>query len=193
MSDLLKKNSKWSIIELERFPVASLDFEFSSYKDEWLKDDSRQKSYETHKHTEAIKLVSSPYDWSPGERMEVQYSDHQLQKMSSMEIDNIYTYLEDIYCGRVIRSEIVKLKAMSSVRKHVDGGVSLSYGRRVHVPVITNEEVFFTVSNNTVNMKMGQLYEINNSLPHAVENNSLYDRVHIIIDIMPDVMLNYKI
>jgi len=193
MSDLLKKNSTWSIEELNSFSVTSLYSEFSSYVDEWIKDDSRQKIYETHKNTEAISLVSSPYDWSPGKKIEVSYSDHQLKQESLNEINDIYTYLEDIYCGRVIRSEIVKLKANSSVRKHVDGGVSLSYARRVHVPIITNKEVFFTVNNTTVNMKMGQMYEINNSLPHSVENKSLYDRVHIIIDIMPDVMLNYKI
>ena len=36
-------------------------------------------------------------------------------------------------------------------------------------------------------------YEINNQLPHSVKNPTEKDRVHIIIDIMPYDMINYKI
>lgn len=67
----------------------------------------------------------------------------------------------------------------------------LHYSRRIHIPVITNPEVYFTVNNEKINMIESQGYEINNTLPHSVENNSALDRVHIIIDIMPNNMLNY--
>jgi hypothetical protein len=34
--------------------------------------------------------------------------------------------------------------------------------------------------------------EINNQMKHAASNNSTVDRVHLIIDIMPDDMLHYN-
>ena len=46
---------------------------------------------------------------------------------------------------------------------------------------------------NTINMKEGICYEINNQLPHAAHNNSDLDRIHLIIDIMPYGMENYKV
>jgi aspartyl/asparaginyl beta-hydroxylase (cupin superfamily) len=35
-------------------------------------------------------------------------------------------------------------------------------------------------------MQSGECWEINNSRPHLVENNSDIDRIHLLIDIMPN-------
>jgi hypothetical protein len=45
---------------------------------------------------------------------------------------------------------------------------------------------------NTIHMKEGIWYEINNQLPHSVLNGSNVDRVHMIVDILPDEMLTYS-
>lgn len=44
---------------------------------------------------------------------------------------------------------------------------------------------------NTIHMEEGGWYEINNQMPHYVSNPTDFDRVHLIIDILPDDMINY--
>lgn len=191
MSDLMKKNSTWSISEVSQFNISSIKEEVLLYSKEWLIDTSRQETYETHKNTQAISMITSDYNWKPGTELIVENKKEFDNQESRIEIDKIYKHLEEVYSGRVIRSEIVNLRANTEIRKHVDGGAVLHYARRCHIPLITNKDVYFTVNNNTINMLEGTCYEINNSMPHSVSNKSNFDRVHIIIDIMPDNMLNY--
>lgn len=191
MSDLMKKNSKWSISEICKFNITSIKEEVSMLSSEWLIDTTRQEMYETHKNTQAIQMISSDYNWQPGTDLYIENKQSFKIKESNNEIENIYKYLEELYSGKVIRSEIINLRANTDIRKHVDGGPVLHYARRCHIPIITNPDVYFTVNNNTINMLEGFCYEINNSMPHSVSNKSNLDRVHIIIDIMPDNMLNY--
>jgi len=74
---------------------------------------------------------------------------------------------------------------------HIDGGPLLHYSRRVHIPVITSEEVTFTVMDTTINMKESVWYEINNQMKHGANNPTDNERVHLIIDILPNDMINY--
>jgi hypothetical protein len=46
--------------------------------------------------------------------------------------------------------------------------------------------VIFTVFNKSVNLKEGICYELNNAIPHSVENNSADSRIHLIIDVLPN-------
>ena len=43
----------------------------------------------------------------------------------------------------------------------------------------------YTVNGETVNMKEGECWEINNQRPHSVLNDSDIDRVHLLVDIFP--------
>jgi aspartyl/asparaginyl beta-hydroxylase (cupin superfamily) len=62
--------------------------------------------------------------------------------------------------------------------------------RRCHIPLITNDDIKFTVGDHTMSLKQGECWEINNSKIHEVKNLSNYDRVHILIDIIPNEYLN---
>jgi translation elongation factor P/translation initiation factor 5A len=191
MSNIIKKDSKWSFIELSKFKIDEIKKEILSYKEEWLQDQSRQNTYITHKDTETISLLVSDYNWIPGEPLDVDIKHKFNLQKAQDEIENIYQKISSNYEGNIVRSEIVKLKSGAKIRKHVDGGAMLQYARRIHIPIITNPQVYFTVNNKKINMEESQGYEINNAMPHSVENNSPIDRVHIIIDIMPNIMLNY--
>lgn len=189
MSNLLKKDTSWTINEYGQFDIKSILEEVKLYDQEWLIDTSRQDNNLTHKNTEMFQLVYSDYKWLPGEHLEIKNINKLRNFNSEKEFNEIVEFLESKFNGVLCRAEIVKMKANVKIRKHVDGGSFLQYARRCHVPIITNENVFFTVFDNTVNMKAGTLYEINNTLPHSVENNSDQDRVHLILDIMPKEML----
>lgn len=83
----------------------------------------------------------------------------------------------------IIRAVLVNLPAGKDIPKHLDAGDSLMYAHRCHIPIITNNDVLFTVDNETIVMKQGEIYEINNSKLHSVNNNGNTDRYHLIVDI----------
>jgi len=185
MSELLKKDTKWTILELNSCSIENIKKEVLAYDKEWDLDTSRQDNNVTHRNTKMYQLKYSSYDWIPGLPIEISDINSFQSLEAQTEFLDIVHSLEQKYNGKVIRAEVIKMMPRVNIRKHVDGGEFLKYARRCHVPINTNEDVYFTVFNNRMNMKEGTVYEINNSLPHAVENNSDMERDHLILDIMP--------
>jgi hypothetical protein len=188
----LKKNTEWSILYLGDFEINDIKNEISNFSNEWLIDKSRQEKGYTHRDTEMFRICETDYEWAVGEQIVTNYVNSLKNENAKKQLDKIHLKLEEYYSGKVIRSEFIKLKANCHIRKHVDGGALLHYSRRIHVPVITNPLTTFTVMDNTIHMKEGGWYEINNQMIHSVSNPTDFDRTHIIIDILPDDMLNYK-
>lgn len=86
--------------------------------------------------------------------------------------------------GKIMRALLVKLTAGTSIPPHVDTvGFSLVLCRRIHIPIQTNDECIFTVSNEKRNLKVGEVWEINNDKQtHSVDNFGKTDRVHLMVD-----------
>lgn len=189
MQDQLKKDTSWTINNYGSFGIESLKREVSNFDKEWLIDTSRQDNNVTHKNTNMFQIIYSDYRWIAGQSIEPIVVNRMNRKESNKELALIFEGMEKYFNGKVVRAEFIKMLENVKIRKHVDGGDFLQYARRCHVPIITNENVLFTVLDNTVNMQEGGWYEINNSLPHSVENNSDKYRVHLIVDIMPLEML----
>lgn len=59
---------------------------------------------------------------------------------------------------------------------------------RVHVPIVTNPGVFFTMGNsrphNQYRMDVGFAYRFNTLIDHAVENHGKEARLHFVMDIV---------
>lgn len=53
---------------------------------------------------------------------------------------------------------------------------------RLHIPVVTNDEVIFIVNNERLVMQPGECWFADFSQTHSVENNGDTDRVHLVID-----------
>jgi hypothetical protein len=87
-----------------------------------------------------------------------------------------------------MRALLVKLTAGESIRPHVDiVGFSLVICRRIHIPIQTNKDCFFTVGDDKRNLKLGELWEINNDKQrHSVDNFGETDRIHLIVDWIED-------
>lgn len=93
--------------------------------------------------------------------------------------------------GLIIRAILVKLPSKKSIPTHIDYGLGLNIPKRIHIPIQTNEECFFTVGEETKNLKRGELWEINNDKKvHSVENNGDTDRIHLIVDWVSNSDLN---
>ena len=84
--------------------------------------------------------------------------------------------------GYFVRANLVRLQSAGAITEHTDNNFSLVHSHRVHLPIITNAEVGFSVGNETINMKEGELWEINNRRLHTVNNAGSEDRVHLILD-----------
>lgn len=78
---------------------------------------------------------------------------------------------------------LLRLDPKSEIKEHVDNDTSYEDGFfRIHIPIITNDDVFFYVDKKRVPMKMGECWYANFQLPHSVENKSSEPRIHFTLD-----------
>jgi Flp pilus assembly protein TadD len=147
----------------------------------WLESD-RDRLFAVHRDTQALLMVHFE---------DYQYKKPDYRDLYSELADNlqpVVDYVANYYQnnGFIVRMILAKLVAGGSIPKHTDAGFSLLNCHRVHLPIITNDDVVFSVGGEEINMRAGELWEINNGTVHAVENRSSEDRVHLIIDWMPN-------
>lgn len=84
---------------------------------------------------------------------------------------------------RINAARLMRLHAGAVIREHTDHGLAFEDGEaRVHVPVTTNPDVAFYLKGERVEMKEGEAWYLNFSLPHSVVNSGSTDRVHLVID-----------
>lgn len=80
-------------------------------------------------------------------------------------------------------ARLLRLQAGSSIQKHRDYRLGYEDGEvRLHVPVVTNDNVAFFLDGERIPMREGECWYTNVNLPHWVQNNSATDRIHLVID-----------
>jgi hypothetical protein len=147
---------------------------------DWDEFTVRQNSYREHIHTKTIPILFNP-DFNSTELIPSKNYSLFEEELSNIEsIIRMNTGEE----GHIIRSILVSLKSKKSIPPHVDiVGETLVTCRRIHIPIITNEKCYFKVGDDERNLKVGELWEINNDkLNHSVTNNGTTDRIHLIVD-----------
>lgn len=78
---------------------------------------------------------------------------------------------------------LLKLNAGSIIKEHRDAELNYERGEiRLHIPVLTHSDVEFFLDKERVDMKEGECWYMNFNLPHAINNNSSVNRVHLVID-----------
>jgi hypothetical protein len=91
---------------------------------------------------------------------------------------------------------ISKVPSQKKIKRHDDGvRFDIDEGAiyRLHIPIITGEDVFFEVDGRSYHLEPGRLYYTNVSKPHSVTNNGPIDRVHIVIDVQANGALHAHI
>jgi hypothetical protein len=157
---------------------------------QWAGYSLRQKRYEVHRDTQTIGLVYDPdFRHTHPTRLPAlevfQESLRPALKMASVfyeESPEGQALVNRFGLGYFVRATLVQLKAGGVIAPHRDNNFSLTHSHRIHLPVITNEHVLFTVGDDTMSLPAGGMYEINNRRTHSVENLSDEDRVHVILD-----------
>lgn len=156
----------------------------------WVSESTRQKRYEVHRDTQSIGLVYD-YDFRhshPTRLPALQAFEPALRPVLAQiaayyeESPKGQELCEQFGLGYFIRASLVRLNPGGQIAPHQDKNFSLAHSHRVHLPVVTNDGVHFSVGNETINMREGEIYEINNRRLHHVRNDSGDGRVHLILD-----------
>jgi hypothetical protein len=166
----------------------------SEWEYEWTVDTQRQslnlrpseeQAQNPQKDTQAYFIANFKLQWQPGDEYRVAIMNSDLYNI----VLPIIRELESQHNGRHGRVFLAKLPAKKTITPHADWQEYLLVCRRNHIPIITNADVRFTVGDETKFMKTGEIWEINNSRVHSVVNDGEDDRVHLIIDIIPNELL----
>lgn len=165
------------------YDISDIKNHILDFSDQWLLDTSRQDNYKIHKDTVSYFVYRANLLWKSGESFSVNQESKDSKLIDLLE--PIIKNLEEIHNGIRGMVLLIKLKAKENISIHFDSGDYLMLSRRNHIPIVTSDNVFFGVGDEKISMQSGECWEINNSRPHFVENNSDIDRVHLLIDIMP--------
>jgi hypothetical protein len=78
---------------------------------------------------------------------------------------------------------LMRLAPGSVIKEHTDVDLGFEDGMvRLHIPVVTNDQVAFFLSGSRVVMEAGSCWYLRLSDPHRVVNNGSSDRVHLVVD-----------
>lgn len=166
------------------------DYIASIPEERWAADASRQQRFVAHKHTQTIKLIMDEDFRHTNPTAHADYAEFRSV------LDPCLARIRRFYDGSVsgqrlrrkhgpgyfIRIIAVRLLPAGDIPAHQDTGMSLTRSHRVHIPVTTNDRVLFRVGDETVNLRPGDLWEINNRRLHTVKNAGDTIRVHLIAD-----------
>ena len=149
--------------------------------EQWVQS-GRELRYTAHSQTQSLLLI---HDEGMRHR-NPEY--HDLYFQFELTLKPLMKFIRNYYKndGYIIRLLFARLLPGDVIIPHIDGTFSLLHCHRIHVPIITNDKVAFTVGGERKNMKVGELWEINNATVHGVENNGEVPRIHLIIDWVPN-------
>lgn len=86
---------------------------------------------------------------------------------------------------------ILRLRPGGKIREHRDYNLGYEDGEvRIHIPIQTSPGVLFFLEGVPVPMDEGEAWYVDVSRPHAVENRSNEDRLHLVIDCEVNDWLN---
>ncbi len=83
-----------------------------------------------------------------------------------------------------IWAQLAELPPGGIIEPHTDSRI-LAMVHRLHVPLVTHEDVRFIIDGGEFYLKPDTLYDLNNVMTHSVVNKSDVMRIHLLVDMMP--------
>ena len=150
-------------------------------QEQWIEWDLRQNRYKVHSATESYPFMFSEY----GEEPKTYNQNSDLWYV----VEPLIKRLENFYNRKAGAIVLVKLKPKTNIIPHTDGGWFVNT-HRLHIPIITHPDITFSLTDKKVHLKRGWIYELNNLVEHGVQNPTDVGRVHLMVDILPNHVLN---
>jgi len=161
--------------------VSSIRQKLAQCSEQQWAESGRHNMYEPHRDTQAIMLMHDN-DFRHSKPTYLPWFD-----TFKSDLEPLFQRFPEFYKsqGYFVRVLFAKLSAGGTITPHIDRVPSLLNCHRVHLPITSNKDVWFSVGGESVNLPVGELIEINNATVHSVENNSDADRIHLIMDWVP--------
>lgn len=163
--------------------VALADFCNGLTVEQWDVWEDRQNNVFTHRDTKTFPLV-----WGSLGSTSLPTVLMNVDSLAVKLVQPFIAFLENFYSATVYKAMLTLLPKGGKIPPHVDNGEGLLTIHRCHLVVTAETGVDFMVGNETNCFTPGTLFEFNNSRLHSVTNNSDADRVHLIIDILPETL-----
>lgn len=184
-------NFAGNFLHLGTVDIGTLRQQVDELTDEqWAAYALRRKRDEAHRDTQTIGLVFDP---------DLRHSHP--TRLPALDIfhDAIYPALalvagyyensgkgkaltEEFGLGYFIRATLVRVMAGGSIGARQDDEFSLTHSHRVHLPIVTDDRIFFIVGKETRVLPAGELYEVNNRRLNSVHNDSSENFVQLVLD-----------
>jgi Aspartyl/Asparaginyl beta-hydroxylase len=84
--------------------------------------------------------------------------------------------------GEFPRVMLARMQPGGVITPHIDASPSAKWPHKIHVPLLTNDQVSFFIKPNHYHLKVGEAVELNNLDVHAVNNAGSTDRIHLIFE-----------
>ena len=161
-------------------------------EEDWFIDDYRQVA-PTMSKTNSIPIFHTPqcaFDTGIGAFKTVQKN--KLYDRYFEKIKPILNLLKNYYQYNYYTAFLSRLHPKSQIGEHSDIGLFLENCYRIHLPILTNKEVYYNIQGYDFNWLKGCLYEFDNTLVHGVINNSDQYRIHLVINLynLPSELLS---
>lgn len=143
--------------------------------DIWLRFNDLGK-YEASEKTEGQTEYAGVLD----EHESICYSAWHKLPEAQIIIFDLMRMVQGLRLGRVL---ITRLAPGKRIDPHVDGGSHAEYYERYHFILQNSPGSIFRAGNETIQANPGELWWFNNQKEHEVINNSVTDRISLIIDI----------
>lgn len=97
--------------------------------------------------------------------------------------------LSSVDCPKLL-VRLLTLPPDAEIGVHSDAGSNFQFGSvRLHVPIVTHEDVIMVIDGERVHWRPGELWWGDFSRPHWLRNDSSVTRVHLVIDVQPNDFL----
>jgi hypothetical protein len=150
----------------------------------WEVDQIRQKTFAVHRLTRSIIFDWLDNNWEIGGPVHVKRYNHIPPELAGP----VYACAEKIerhFSGKLVRMVLAELRARAKIPGHVDNGIGVTAVHRCHIPIVTNEKVYFIIDRVPYYLEPNVAYEFDNTRMHAVDNQSDQRRVHLLCDFLP--------
>lgn len=84
--------------------------------------------------------------------------------------------------GEYPRVMLARMAAGGVIKPHRDANPAAKWPHKIHIPIITNDQVLFRVEGAQCTMLEGEAVEVNNMGVHSVENNGSTVRINLIFE-----------
>jgi hypothetical protein len=160
-----------------KIDVSNIGYLIENTESNWDEYTYRQIDRDGQANTKTIPLI-----WSEDFINNTTWKSYEIFKDSLIEIENNLINL--LGEGKIEIALLINLPKNKRILPHIDNGNEhFIKTKRIHIPIVTNDKCNFRVGSEIIQMKQGEIWEIDNAYKvHGVINDGDTDRIHLLID-----------